>query len=168
MTFIASIMQTTVSGFTSHRPGRRQPTQARAHGRRFPIMGDLMSTSLLVQRLLAATQPQQQLEEPGLRNSRRVFREMRTPLPLPPRLSLILKSCFSSSNSETEFFLIRSMMALISFRSRIFIVRAARVSLLLATVFRKSKKQQPKVGSALACLLQIQAKILKPCKSVKK
>src|ERR1700684_2852087 len=37
--------------------------------------------------------------------------------PLLPRLSLILKSCRSSSNSEMEFFFIRSMMALISFRS---------------------------------------------------
>src|ERR1035441_1510537 len=39
------------------------------------------------------------------------------PLPFVPRLSLILKSCFSSSNSVTEFFFIRSMMALMSFRS---------------------------------------------------
>src|SRR5215831_13053839 len=34
-----------------------------------------------------------------------------------PRLSLILKSCFSNSNSETEFFFIRSMIALMSLRS---------------------------------------------------
>src|SRR5438067_984574 len=34
-----------------------------------------------------------------------------------PRFNLILKSCFSNSNSETEFFFIRSMMALMSFRS---------------------------------------------------
>src|SRR5438105_1371762 len=37
--------------------------------------------------------------------------------PLGPRLSLILKSCRSSSNSEMEFFFIRSIMALMSFRS---------------------------------------------------
>ena len=36
-----------------------------------------------------------------------------------PRLSLILKSCFSSSNSEIEFFFIRSIMALMSFRSTV-------------------------------------------------
>ena len=34
-----------------------------------------------------------------------------------PRLSLILKSCFSSSNSEMEFFFIKSMIALMSFKS---------------------------------------------------
>src|ERR1035438_1108976 len=39
------------------------------------------------------------------------------PFPFVPRLSLILKSCFSSSNSVTEFFFIRSMMALMSFKS---------------------------------------------------
>src|SRR5207249_664004 len=37
--------------------------------------------------------------------------------PLTPRLSLILKSCRSSSNSEMEFFFIRSIIALMSFRS---------------------------------------------------
>src|SRR6266536_150953 len=37
--------------------------------------------------------------------------------PLGPRLSLILKSCRSSSNSEMEFFFIRSIMALMSFKS---------------------------------------------------
>ena len=41
----------------------------------------------------------------------------RTPPPLAPRLSLILKSSRSISNSEMEFFRIRSMIALISFRS---------------------------------------------------
>src|SRR6266542_3963306 len=34
-----------------------------------------------------------------------------------PRLSLILKSCRSISNSEMEFFFIRSMIALMSFKS---------------------------------------------------
>src|SRR5580692_11326267 len=37
--------------------------------------------------------------------------------PFGPRLSFILKSCFSISNSEMEFFFIRSMIALMSFRS---------------------------------------------------
>src|SRR5215831_18123805 len=37
--------------------------------------------------------------------------------PFDPRLRRILKSCFSNSNSETEFFFIRSMIALISFKS---------------------------------------------------
>src|SRR5258708_38672696 len=40
-------------------------------------------------------------------------------LPLVPRLSLILKSCLSNSNSAMEFFFIKSMMALISFKSTI-------------------------------------------------
>src|SRR6266478_2489433 len=40
-------------------------------------------------------------------------------LPLTPRLSLILKSCLSNSNSAMEFFFIKSMMALISFKSTI-------------------------------------------------
>src|SRR6266567_1174236 len=34
-----------------------------------------------------------------------------------PRFNLILKSCRSSSNSEMEFFFIKSMMALMSFKS---------------------------------------------------
>jgi hypothetical protein len=38
-------------------------------------------------------------------------------MPFMPRLSLILKSCLSNSNSEMEFFFMRSMMALMSFRS---------------------------------------------------
>src|SRR5437879_13860983 len=37
--------------------------------------------------------------------------------PFGPRLSLILKSCRSSSNSEMEFFFIRSIIALMSFKS---------------------------------------------------
>ena len=37
--------------------------------------------------------------------------------PIRSRLSLILKSSFSGSNSVTEFFLIRSIMALMSFKS---------------------------------------------------
>src|SRR3989442_7446021 len=37
--------------------------------------------------------------------------------PLGPRLSLILKSCRSSSNSEMEVFFIRSIMAFMSFKS---------------------------------------------------
>jgi hypothetical protein len=40
-------------------------------------------------------------------------------LPLTLRLSLILKSCLSNSNSAMEFFFIKSMMALISFKSTI-------------------------------------------------
>ena len=39
------------------------------------------------------------------------------PPPLEPRLSRILKPSFSNSNSETEFFRMRSIMALISLRS---------------------------------------------------
>jgi hypothetical protein len=39
--------------------------------------------------------------------------------PLIPRLSLILKSCFSISNSETAFFFMRSRMAFMSFRSTV-------------------------------------------------
>ena len=34
-----------------------------------------------------------------------------------PRFNFILKSCFSSSNSEIEFYFIKSMIALISLRS---------------------------------------------------
>src|SRR6266542_7106503 len=39
------------------------------------------------------------------------------PIYVLPRLSLILKSCRSISNSEMEFFFIRSMIALMSFKS---------------------------------------------------
>src|ERR1035437_463317 len=50
--------------------------------------------------------------------------DTKAPPPFDPRLSLILKSCFSSSNSVTEFFLIRSIMALMSFNSTAVYVRA--------------------------------------------
>src|SRR5690606_7950811 len=73
-----------------------------------------------------------------------------TPL---PRLSRILKSCFSSSNSETEFLRIKSMMALISFKSTA--QQSLKFSCQLKFLPKKLglvKKQRPNFDSAFIAL----------------
>src|SRR6266404_5125366 len=87
-----------------------------------PIMGDLISTSLaaLVAAWGAGTPGAGRGSGVGMYGS--VWASSYWAvwmLPLTPRLSLILKSCLSNSNSAMEFFFIKSMMALISFKSTI-------------------------------------------------
>ena len=77
------------------------------------------------------------------------------PPPFGPRLSLILKSCFSSSNSVTEFFLIRSIMALMSFKSTAVYVRVNVRCCFLSNPIQPSQGQQPRLDSAFDLFTRI-------------
>ena len=85
-----------------------------------PIMGDLISTSLLAGMgggVIGAGAMAGTIGGGAYTTTGGSSALAAAAAAFPPRLSLILKPSFSSSNSVTAFFLIRSIMALMSFRS---------------------------------------------------
>src|ERR1035437_8479625 len=114
-------------------------------------MGDLISTSLLAGNggAGAAAGPDAATVSAGAFGRPWVTSEASAAAPpFVPRFSLILKSSFSSSNSVTEFFLIRSIMALMSFKSTAVCIRANVRCSLVPDPIQQPQGQEPCFDSA--------------------
>src|SRR5712692_10247605 len=84
-----------------------------------------------------------------------------------PRFNLILKSCRSSSNSEMEFFFIKSMIAFMSFKSTGRLLVGFRRHGLQCRLVALSKKAVAGSRHCLTMFLTAGAKLKRPESSVK-